>query len=320
MSEKRTIPRAEEVRERRNRDETKRQRQATERAYRPLPPVTSRDRTDYGTPRQNRKAKQRQFNIAITMPRGQVRHKRPLISVQVGPRFLPVTLIVILAAALYFLTASPFFRVTRPQITGLSRLTAEEVDSKLSIDGDLIFLLQPEQIANRLRLDFPELTSVKATITLPDQVHIQVTEREPVLLWQVGDGYTWIDALGVAFRPHGEAPALVTVVGMDTPPGGAPAVADPLNPPAFLAPDLVKTALVLAPSVPQGSTLTYESANGFGWTDSRGWKVFFGTSSKDVPLRLRVYQSLVDSLVGRGVYPTFISVVQADAPYYRMEQ
>jgi len=28
----------------------------------------------------------------------------------------------------------------------------------------------------------------------------------------------------------------------------------------------------------------------------------------------------VDSLVGRGVYPAFISVVQADAPYYRMEQ
>jgi hypothetical protein len=247
-------------------------------------------------------------------------HRQPLISVKVGPRFLPVILIILLGAVLYFLTASPVFRVTEPQITGLSRLTAAEINATLGINGDLIFLLQPEEIATRLRLDHPELTSARVMITLPNQVLIEVTERVPVLLWQQGDGYTWIDALGVAFRPHGEAPAIATVIGMDTPPGSASAVAGPLNPPAFLSPDLVKTALVLAPSVPQGSTLTYESAHGFGWTDSRGWKVFFGTSSKDVVLKLRVYQSLVDSLVARGIYPGFISVVHADAPYYRMEQ
>lgn len=171
-----------------------------------------------------------------------------------------------------------------------------------------------------MRLSQPELTSAEVMITLPNQVRIQVTERVPVLLWQQGDGFTWIDALGVAFRPHGETPALVTVIGMDAPPGGGSPVAGPLNPPSFLAPDLVKMALVLAPSVPQGSTLTYESANGFGWTDSRGWKVFFGTSSKDVVLKLRVYQALVDSLVAQSIYPEFISVVHADAPYYRMEQ
>jgi hypothetical protein len=319
MSEKRTNSRAEEVRERRNRAQVNRHEQATEQAYRPLPPVTSRDRSGYGVSGQSRKANQRRYNIAITLP-GKKVHRQPLISVKVGPRFLPVILIILLGAVLYFLTASPVFRVTEPQITGLSRLTAAEINATLGINGDLIFLLQPEEIATRLRLNHPELTSAEVTIALPDQVRIEVTERVPVLLWQQGDGFTWIDALGVAFRPHGETPALVTVIGMDTPPGDGFAGAGPLNPPAFLAPDLVKTALVLAPSVPQGSTLTYESAHGFGWTDSRGWKVFFGTSSKDVVLKLRVYQSLVDSLVARGIYPGFISVVHADAPYYRMEQ
>ncbi|HET8943446.1 MAG TPA: hypothetical protein VFO59_01565, partial [Dehalococcoidia bacterium] len=92
------------------------------------------------------------------------------------------------------------------------------------------------------------------------------------------------------------------------------------TPPAFAAPDLVQTALALASSVPPGSALTYDPAYGFGWTDSRGWQVYFGSTSRDMPLKLRVYQSLVDSLAGRGVSPAFISVVHADAPYYRMEQ
>jgi hypothetical protein len=54
--------------------------------------------------------------------------------------------------------------------------------------------------------------------------------------------------------------------------------------------------------------------------DSRGWQAYFGADPKDVALKLRIYQSLVDSLAARGIYPAFISVVHADAPYYRMEQ
>jgi hypothetical protein len=34
-------------------------------------------------------------------------------------------------------------------------------------------------------------------------------------------------------------------------------------------------------------------------------------------LKVRVYQSLVDSLVNRGVSPTFINVMYPDAPFYR---
>jgi hypothetical protein len=66
--------------------------------------------------------------------------------------------------------------------------------------------------------------------------------------------------------------------------------------------------------------MTYDPQDGLGWTDSRGWKVYFGTNAKDMPLKVRVYQSLVDSLMARGLYPAFISVAYPDAPYYRMAQ
>jgi hypothetical protein len=63
--------------------------------------------------------------------------------------------------------------------------------------------------------------------------------------------------------------------------------------------------------------MVFEKNYGLGWSDTRGWKSFFGTSAKDMPLKVRVYQSLVDSLVNRGVSPTFINVMYPDAPFYR---
>jgi hypothetical protein len=37
-----------------------------------------------------------------------------------------------------------------------------------------------------------------------------------------------------------------------------------------------------------------------------------------MPLKARVYQSLVDSLMLRSIYPEYINVVYPEAPYYRM--
>jgi hypothetical protein len=84
--------------------------------------------------------------------------------------------------------------------------------------------------------------------------------------------------------------------------------------------ELVDSILLLAPQVPADTTMIFDRTFGLGWTDSRGWKAFFGTSANDMPLKVRVYQSLVDSLVNRGVSPTFINVMYPDAPFYRAVQ
>jgi cell division protein FtsQ len=232
---------------------------------------------------------------------------------------ISLALTAVLAAAVYLLWSVPVFRVADAQITGLARLDPAEINSALGLRGQWIFLLRPDEIATRLRLQFPELSSAQVVVALPNLVEINVTERQPVLLWQQGNGYTWIDTDGIAFKPRGDSSGLLPVAAAGAPPAGEIPPADSLTPPTFMAPDLVKTALALASSVPPGITLTYDPAYGFGWTDPRGWQVFFGTTSRDMPLKLRVYQSLVDSLAARGVTPALISVVHADAPYYRME-
>ena len=107
---------------------------------------------------------------------------------------------------------------------------------------------------------------------------------------------------------------------VDPPPAGIQTSMDAYSPPPFIQKELVDAALVLAPLVPAGSTLTYSTADGFGFTDPRGWRAVFGTTANDMPLKVRVYQALVDSLVQRNKTPIFISVVHPDGPYYRMAE
>jgi hypothetical protein len=55
-----------------------------------------------------------------------------------------------------------------------------------------------------------------------------------------------------------------------------------------------------------------------GWKDNRGWLVFFGDTSRNINLKLHIYYSLVDDLIGRGIYPEYISMKFPDAPFYRL--
>jgi len=320
MSNKPPLSRAEEVRRRRAREQAKREKQATERAYRPLPPVTARGEAHYVTPRQKskRRSDARRYNAAVSgLPRARLRLPA-LPQLRVGMRLVSFILVLLLGGALYFAWTSPYFRVSEAQVTGAARLSPAEINAALGIANEPIFLLKPAEIVTRLRLAYPELAGAEVKVSLPNQVEVRVTERQPVIMWQQGNGFTWIDASGVAFRPRGQADGLIQVIGLTTPPSGIVTTNDPLSPPPYVAPDLVKTAQLLAPSVPAGAALTYDPVNGFGWTDSRGWQVYFGAASKDIPLKLSVYQALITSLTARNLTPGFISVVHADAPYYRM--
>jgi hypothetical protein len=167
-------------------------------------------------------------------------------------------------------------------------------------------------------MNYPELLSAQVNVYLPNHVYVTITERQPVIAWQQDGGYTWIDATGVAFRPRGLVAGLVPVIGLTVPPVGTPSLDDPFSPPPYMQKELVDAILALAPTVPADSMMVFDRSFGLGWTDSRGWKSFFGTSAPDMPLKVRVYQSLVDSLVSQGKIPAIINVTYPDAPFYRM--
>ena len=318
MSEKRELTRAEQVRARR----AHRAGHGAHGAARSMAHVTSRVGTSYVQTKHKRPdAAPRRFNIAFGLPH--LTLQRP--GVRARPergswRLASFLLTGLLASAIYLAWTLPYFRVPSASVFGNQRLGQEEINAVLNLSGLSIFLVQPSELATRLRLNYPELASAEVNVYLPNYVYVDLIERQPVILWQQFGGFTWIDASGVAFRPRGEVSGLVTVIGLESPPAGVPSFQDALSPPAYIQKELVDAILVLAPNVPASSTLTYDPNDGLGWKDDRGWRVFFGTSGQDMPLKLRVYQSLVDSLLGRGKVPEYINVAFPDAPYYRMSE
>jgi hypothetical protein len=174
-------------------------------------------------------------------------------------------------------------------------------------------------LETRLRLNYPELVSVRVDVSLPNLVSVNLTERKPVIRWEQGDGYTWIAEDGVAFKPRGEIAGLISVVAESAPPAGGSG-ADPLNPAPFISTEMIQAVKGLAGHVPPGMSILYDARMGFGWNDPRGWRVYFGATGHDVELKMRVYESMVDSLMQRGIRPVLINVTYPTAPYYRMTQ
>lgn len=319
MSDRRELSRAELVRRRRAQHTAKQFEQTSKRALKPIVPVISRIPAHALTSSPRLVAKPRRFNVALGLP--EILLYTPNISM---PRFhanwriISVVIALLLGAAIYLMLTLPYFFVPAATVLGNNRLSWEEINAAIDVTGKSIFTIQPQEVETRLLMNYPELLSAEVNVYLPKHVYVTVAERQPVILWQKGEGYTWIDAAGVAFRPRGFVDALVPVIALDEPPAGA--ALDWLSPPPYMQKELVDAILALSPLAPAGSTLTFDSAQGLGWTDSRGWKASFGTSAKDMPLKVRVYQSLVDSLIARGRIPEIINVIYADAPFYRMAE
>lgn len=332
MSNKRELTRAEIVRQRRNERAAKEMTQATQQAVKPMTRVTSRTPTipiNSQVKTKNSTQKMRKFNLSFGLPEFHLPKPnwkitwKPKFSMPHFPRvhtnwrITSIVVALLLATSIYLVLTLPYFYVPQATVLGNNRITREEINSVLGVTGQSIFTVQPEEIRTQLLMNYPELVSADVKVYLPNHVYVTVNERTPVLLWQQNGGYTWIDANGIAFRPRGNAENLILVNAIDTPPAG---VLDENNLTPYMQKDLVDAIALLYPLVPAGSTLNFSLAEGLHWQDPRGWTVAFGTSSNDMPLKIRVYQSLVDSLTTQRKNPIYINVVHPEGPFYRTAQ
>jgi cell division protein FtsQ len=260
-----------------------------------------------------------------------------------GWRLISGLLVIAMIALLIIVTSTPTFQVKAPRISGLQRLSQADVEAILDLKGQSIISVSPNAVKASLEKAFPELSAVAVTVGLPADVAIAVRERQPVLAWSVKDKIIWIDSEGVMFDPHGDAGALLTIQSDDTPPLAMippdPSVAATVQAAASssTAPDATPVVVVVDPSkqrvdsaiinaagllksqMPENSTLVYSKLNGLGWSDPRGWQVYFGLSFTDMPEKLTMYQSIVDQLTQNNIKPLLISVENIHAPYYRLE-
>jgi cell division protein FtsQ len=219
-------------------------------------------------------------------------------------------------------------------------MSEDTILSHINLIGTSIISIQPEEIKSLITEIFPGLSSVDVSVGLPASVSIQVTERQPLILWQHENFASWIDAEGVLFTPLGEADVLLTVIANGDPPA-APGTAsqesveeieseeveDSLtsldqDPPALTktSTEFIQGVLALKDYIPEGCYLQYDPEFGLGWQDPHGWLVYFGKNIKDMDLKLIEYQTILENLNKQSLTPSLISLEFTNAPFYRLEQ
>ena len=291
----------------------------------------------------SQKSGRRRYNFSLNPAQGAEMSLPALPHIALNWRVVSSALVLLLGFALYQLFTSPGYLVDAAQVSGLQRVTSNDVNSVLGVTGKPVFMLDAGHLQSDLLATFPEFYAAEVHIQIPNSVSITVTERTPVLVWlQEGKSYlVGIDGLTFPLRHEGAAGAFPVVEATGAPPGVVlpdkpapslqevtiskitgvplPGLPAPTQVIPLLSPEMVQSILLVSEQAPAGAKLVYDPAHGLGWKDRRGWDVFLG-DDREIALKLSVYRSILDHLKGAENRPLMISVEYVHAPYYRLEQ
>jgi cell division protein FtsQ len=289
-----------------------------------LPPILVRGGVAAAASPSRRRGKnnRRRFDIALNSQGAEMR--LPSIpSFGVGWRLLSALLIGALGFAIYSLWYSPMFTIDKIDVSGMVRLTNAEINSVADVIGKSIILVNPAKLETEMQKAFPELVNISVETEVPNIVKISFVERQPVLAWQQDEQTYWVDENGYAYAPHGEGGPSVTVQGSELL-SSSPVMGDTLGDieeeDQTLPVELVNAILAVSHEVPENTPMVYDNQHGIGWTDPRGWQVYFGSTDEDISIKLKVYEKIFRRLKKAGIRPALISVEHLHAPYYRLER
>lgn len=268
-----------------------------------------------------RKNTKRRFDVALDNLGAEMRLPA-LPQLALGWRFFSMFLAALFALVAYQLWNNPLFKVSDLHVSGLVRLTQEDLNAAVDLIGKPVVLVDPEEVKATLMTAFPQLSSVEVDVQIPAEVRVNAVERKAVLTWQANDLIWWIDAQGFAFPPSTDTGPAVVVSSAELPDIPAEEEASNLGGGNLkrVSPDLVNAVLRMSEAAPEGTPLIFNKQKGFGWQDPRGWTVYFGKDTTDIEMKLRVYKVLWKRLKKAGIQPMMISVEHVHAPYFRVER
>jgi hypothetical protein len=354
--------RADTARQRRSQRGQERVKTAGSRVVNPVRsrPVTMRANT-YGRPLNQQvgtKRARRQFYVTMDQHGAELRLPAlPVISP--GWRLLSAVVAILAAFGIYSLWMSPFFQAAPVEISGLQRISPDELAGMLSLENLSIVEIDPAAITEEISKAYPELMQIQVAVEMPNFITINAVERQPVLAWLKGDQMTWVDADGVLFPARGDAGPLVTIeseydlpraplsaeeIALLDKTAEAEAVAqaeEEAAKPGMLArlftptekaepesepileqadPTLMTAALDLSKKLPPETSIVYEQDHGLGWIAEQGWQVYIGRDLVQFEDKLALYQAISSHLAEQGIQPVLVSVEHLNAPFYRVEQ
>ncbi|HHE72047.1 MAG TPA: hypothetical protein ENL34_07205 [Chloroflexi bacterium] len=175
--------------------------------------------------------------------------------------------------------------------------------------------LKPAKAEEAILKKFPQLSSVHVRCAIfPTRCEIEVTERDPILVWAAPEQTYWVDREGIFFPAAGERQDLPVVSGplpVDVP-------AEATSGETGYVVEIFQSIATLSSLGISAEALSYDERYGLIWTDPEGCRVAFGVGG-DMKVRWDLYRDLVRDLAARGVHPRVIDVRSAQAITYAVE-
>jgi cell division septal protein FtsQ len=227
---------------------------------------------------------------------------------------LPVVLLLggLIALVVYASSDSKFF-VYAAQISGVRHLDTKAVYRAAGVDEQNIFWIRPEQVAERIaQLD--GVAAVRVHCALPARVSIEVTERDPVVMWRAASqGHDWwLDEEGVVLPYDGDVEHTIFVVDSSE---RSLAVGDRIEPKG-----IVRSVQQLAEALPGTTLFFYDAERGLSFRQEENggqWPVYVG-SSEDLPRKIQAMQTLTDYLGQQNIRPSYVDVRWAAHPVFHV--
>jgi hypothetical protein len=111
------------------------------------------------------------------------------------------------AGAIYGLASTSAFSYSRLLIEGTTIVADAAVREELALpEGENLFEIVSEPLETRLR-GIPAVADAEVSIGLPDTVKVRIEEREPLLVWRVGERRWYVDRTGFLFAQVGQNPS-----------------------------------------------------------------------------------------------------------------
>jgi hypothetical protein len=148
---------------------------------------------------------------------GHVRRTRPIRRASAG--LTPVRAAAILAmlasaGAIYGLTAGSAFGMSRIEVTGATITGDDVIRQRLALaQGQNLFDIAAEPLEAGLR-EIPAVAAADVSIALPDRVSVAVVERQPIVIWRVGERRLLVDQGGLLFAELASSIAQPSVDGL----------------------------------------------------------------------------------------------------------
>jgi cell division protein FtsQ len=123
-----------------------------------------------------------------------------------------LAVVALVAGGIWLVFFSSVLAVQGVTVTGTGYLSADQIRSAARVPiGEPLATVDLERVRSRVGA-LAAVKSVDVTRSWPDQVRIQVTERTPVAVVDVGGTVRGMDADGVLFRDYARPPRTLPVV------------------------------------------------------------------------------------------------------------